>query len=170
MTVEIRREVPADCDAIRDVNDRAFGQAEESRIVDAARAAGRVTVSLVAADGDAIVGHILFTPLTVETAAPQFTAAALGPMAVVPARQRQGIGSSLVRAGIAECRRLGIDAVAVVGHPEFYPRFGFRKGSEYGLRCPFDVPDEVFMVAELRPGAIAGTSGVVQYIPEFGGV
>ena len=169
MSIEIRHERAADHPAIRDVNDRAFGQAEESGIVDAARAAGHVTVSLVAMDGDAIVGHILFTPLTVEMAAAPFTAAALGPMAVVPDRQRQGIGSSLVRAGMAECRRLGIDAVAVVGHPEFYPRFGFRKGSEYGLRCPFDVPDEVFMVAELRAGALAGTGGVVQYIPEFGG-
>ena len=101
------------------------------------------------------------------TAAPRILA--LGPMAVSPPMQGRGIGSSLVREGLRECVRKGYHAVVVVGHPSFYPRFGFRRGSEHGLRCNFDVPDVVFMVAELAPGALKGVAGVVRYTPEFGG-
>jgi putative acetyltransferase len=169
MTIEVRREQPGDDAAIREVNDRAFGQPEESGIVDAARAAGHVTASFVAVDGGTIVGHLLFTPLTVEASAPRLRAVVLGPMAVIPDRQRQGIGSMLVRSGLTECGRLGIGAVVVVGHPEFYPRFGFRRAREYGLRCPFDVADDVFMAVELRDGALEGVTGMVGFIPEFGG-
>jgi putative acetyltransferase len=166
--IEVRRERPGDEAAIRRVNDEAFGQPDEGRIVDAARAAGHSAVSLVAVDGPRIVGHILFTPVTIESQGRTAGAFGLGPMSVAPELQRQGIGSKLVEAGLRECTRLGCTAVVVVGHPEFYPRFGFRPGSLYGLRSQFDVPDEVFMVAELTPGVLAGMAGVVRYIPEFG--
>jgi putative acetyltransferase len=90
-------------------------------------------------------------------------------MAVSPRCQRQGIGSSLVQAGLRACAAQGCEAVVVVGHPRFYPRFGFRPASAFGLRCEFNVPDDVFMVAELVPGALNGFSGLVRYLPEFGG-
>lgn len=168
--IQVRHEYPGDEDAIRRVNDHAFGQPDESRIVDAVRAAGRSVISLVAVEGSEIVGHILFTPVFVEPPGRAARAAGLGPMAVLPDLQRRGIGSRLVEAGLQECRRLDYQVVVVIGHPKFYPRFGFRPGSAFGLRSEFDVPDDVFMVAELMPGALAGMGGVVAYIREFGSV
>src|SRR5688500_8980730 len=158
--IEVRSEQPGDEAAVRHVNDLAFGQSDESRIVDAVRAAGAAVISLVAVRSTRIVGHILFTPVSLDPPAPE-AALGLGPMAVLPDLQRQGIGSRLVEAGLHECRRMGYPIVVVVGHPEFYPRFGFRPGSVWGLRSEFDVPDEVFMATELTPGAMAGGNAVV---------
>ena len=93
----------------------------------------------------------------------------LAPMAVTPDRQRRGIGSALVREGLRQCARAGARAVIVVGHPEFYPRFGFRPGSSFGLRCEYPVPDDVFMAVELVPGALEGLDGLVTYVPELRG-
>ena len=168
--IEVRHEHPGDEAAIRRVNDRAFGQPDESRIVDAVRTSGDTAISLVAVEGTTVVGHILFTPVSITSHGPAPRALALGPMAVSPDLQRQGIGSRLVEAGLQECGRLGYQVVVVIGHPDFYPRFGFRPGSARGLRSAFDVPDDVFMVAELTPGVLTGVDGVVRYIPEFGGV
>ena len=165
--IEVRHERPGDAAAIRLVNDEAFGQAVESRIIDAVRRAGHVAVSLVAIDGDRIVGHILFTPVSIEGREPTVNAVGLGPMAVLPNLQRRGIGSKLVETGLRECARLGFDAVVVIGHPAFYPRFGFRRGSAYNLQSEFEVPDDVFMVAALTPGALTGPKGLVRYVPEF---
>jgi putative acetyltransferase len=88
-------------------------------------------------------------------------------MAVLPSYQRRGIGSSLLRGALDECRELEYDAVVVIGHPEFYPRFGFGPAKLKGIRCEFDVPDDAFMVLELREDALAGRTGVVKYQPEF---
>ena len=89
-------------------------------------------------------------------------------MAVLPAWQRKGVGSKLVESGLRECSDLGCQAVVVIGHPEFYPRFGFRPARRFGLRSEFEVPDEVFMATELIPGALAGRGGLVRYVREFG--
>jgi putative acetyltransferase len=167
--IRIRHEQPGDAGGIRAVNDGAFGQPEESRIIDAVRAAGHVTVSLVAEEGLRIVGHILFTPMTLQPSVATLRLAALGPMAVAPDRQRMHLGTALVRTGLAECLRAGMQAVVVIGHPEFYRRFGFGPASAFGLRSPFEVPDEVFMVAELVPSALKGAAGQVEYVPQFGG-
>jgi len=94
----------------------------------------------------------------------------LGPMAVSPARQRAGIGGALVQAGLARCRDLGACAVVVLGHPTYYPRFGFVTSTRFGIRCTYDAPEEVFMVAELQPGGLRGASGVVDYHPVFASV
>jgi putative acetyltransferase len=121
----------------------------------------------VAVDGEQVVGHILFTAVTVEPEVPAWTALGLAPMAVLPQYQRQGVGSQLVRAGLAECLRQGHTVVVVLGHPAYYPRFGFVPAAAKGLRCEYPVPDEVFMVAELMPEALAGRTGLVKYRPEF---
>jgi putative acetyltransferase len=162
-SIEIRDESAADLDAIREVNRQAFGQDLEGRIVDALREAGAVSLSLVAVVDDTIVGHILFSPLTVGT----LMGTGLGPMAVLPSDQRQGVGSRLVEHGLQRLRALGCPFVVVLGHPQFYPRFGFQPAGAYGLTCEWDVDPDAFMVAVLDPQIAAGLRGRAHYRPEF---
>ena len=166
--ITIRSEIAEDIPAVRRVNELAFGRPDEAALVDALRAAARPYISLVAADEGRVVGHIFFSPVELEAEDSAFILG-LAPMAVLPEYQRQGVGSQLVREGLGECRRIGCEVVVVLGHPEYYPRFGFVPASRKGLRCEYPVPDEVFMVAELRPNALSGR-GLVKYRPEFGGV
>ena len=169
----VRPERPGDVAAIRTVNELAFGGPTEAEIVDALRARGRATLSLVAVEGERVVGHILFSPVTVESAGESAgearAAVGLGPMAVLPAHQRRGLGSLLVRTGLQACRDAGHGCVVVLGHPEYYPRFGFEPASRRGVAWAHPVPDEAFMILELRPGALGGRGGIVRYQPEFGG-
>ena len=167
MAVTIRTERAGDEDGVRRVNEAAFGRPGEAALVDALRAAGEVIASLVAEDEEGIVGHILFSPATLTADGAATAVAALGPMAVLPERQGQGAGGALVRAGLAACRAAGYDLCIVLGHAEYYPRFGFRPSAPFGIRWERDVPAEVFMVAELAPGALAGRRGIVRYRPEF---
>ena len=164
--VHIREERKEDFEGVRRVNEAAFGQAVEADLIDALRADGAVTVSLVAEVKGQIVGHILFSPVTVQ-GANDLRAVGLGPMAVLPSHQRRGIGSLLVKQGLENCRRAGIQAVVVLGHPDYYPRFGFRRASAWGLRCEFDAPDEAFLAIELTPNALSGRAGMVGYHPAF---
>ncbi len=161
--MEIRDEQPGDIAAIREVNRQAFGQEFEGRIVDALRANGAVTLSLVATEADAVIGHILFSPLSVG----RLVGAGLGPTAVLPSHQRQGIGSRLVDAGVERLRSGGCQFIVVIGHPVFYPRFGFRPAAAYGLICQWDVPPEAFMVNILNPEVGDKLQGLAQYRPEF---
>ena len=163
----IRREEPRDADAVRRVNELAFGERTEANLVRELTAASASTLSLVAEKDGYVVGHILFSPVTIETPAGQVTAIGLAPMAVLPDQQRKGIGTRLVQEGLAELRRLGHEVVVVVGHPDYYPRFGFKRASQFGLRTEIDCPDEAFMAIELRPGALAGRGGMVRYRPDF---
>ncbi len=168
-SLNIRAESGADRDAIARVNEMAFARPNESRLVDALRESKHFIpeLSLVACLGDEIVGHILFTHVTVGRDSRARPALSLAPMSVVPGHQRQGIGSALIKAGLEEARRLGHSVVIVLGHVDFYPRFGFVPASRAGIKAPFRVHDEAFMVGELRAGALEGMRGEVAYPPEF---
>jgi len=156
--MHIRREEVPDVPRVRALNLAAFDSATEADLVDALRAGAADVITLVAVEDDAIVGHIMWSPVRL-TGAEDVRAMALAPMAVMPERQRAGIGSALVRGGLAECRRHGVDAVFVVGHPAYYPQFGFGLASRFGIACEFDVPDEAFMALELAAGALGGRTG-----------
>lgn len=161
--IEIRPEEPGDIAAIRDVNQRAFGQDQEGNIVDALRVNGGALLSLVATRQGLVVGHIMYSPIR----AGSVVGAALGPMAVVPEEKGHGIGSKLVAVGNDHLARSGCPFIVVVGHPTFYPRFGFRPASAYGITCEWDVPDEAFMVLALDEAQMPSAVGVAQYRPEF---
>lgn len=147
------------------VNRLAFGGEAEARLVAALRDDGDVIVERVADDDDAIRGHILFSRLAIETGAGCVAAAALAPVAVVPAHQHHGIGTRLVDAGLAALRAAGCPAVIVLGHPGWYPRFGFSAALAGRLDSPF--AGAAFMALELAPGALAA-GGVVRYARAFG--
>lgn len=192
--ISIRAERPEDHAAVRRLNREAFDGPAEARIVDALRERCEQILSLVAVDpdegdpedggpegGGAVVGHILFSPVSVDPDSPGAPAGrtappgmGLAPMAVLPGRQRRGIGTALVERGLAMLRRKSAGRepscafVVVLGHPDYYPRFGFRPASGFGLRSPWEgVPDEAFMALELHPGALDGVRGVVRYRDEF---
>ena len=164
--INIRGERKEDFEGVRRVNEAAFGQPAEADLVDTLRSGGAVTVSLVAEVEGQIGGHLFFSPVTVQ-GADDLKAVGLGPMAVLPEHQRRGIGSLLIKQGLEYCRRAGIQEVVVLGHPDYYPRFGFRRASAWGLRCEFDAPDEAFLAIELTPNALSGRAGMVGYHPAF---
>ena len=161
----IRPEHPNDVESVRTVNRTAFDSEDEANIVDALRGDDQV-LSLVAEERGAIDGHIMFSPVTL-TGESALRAMALAPMAVRPDHQRRGIGSALVRAGLDECRTRGVEAVFVVGHPEYYPRFGFSRASRFGITCEFSVPDEAFMAIELAEGSLLNRKGMIRFHDAF---
>lgn len=167
--IRIRTEVPLDTAAVRRVNEAAFGRPDEADIVDRLRARATRYLGLVADEGDEVVGHIAFTPVTLDGADRPVVAFGLAPMAVDPRRQREGIGSMLVREGLEVCRRAGAEAVVVLGHPDFYPRFGFVPAAPRGIACEYEVPAEAFMVLELAPGCLLGVHGTARYDPALAG-
>lgn len=165
--IEIRKEIPSDIEAIRYVNEQAFETNAEAVLVDRMRDKGVVILSLVAVDDDKIVGHVLFTPVTIEPENASYDAITLAPIAVLPEYQRRGIGGWLIERAFEECKSLGHNIVLLIGHPEYYPRFGFVPARPKGLISEFEVPDEAWMVAELTEGALDGISGEVRFQPEF---
>jgi putative acetyltransferase len=171
MVLTIRHEEPADIDAIRQVNKQAFADAEglgtsEADLVDALRRNGNVVVSLVAEQDGAVVGHVLFSPMLIESpGGGSHQAIALGPLAVRPDVQKQGIGSALMNAGLDEIRELGHDAVFLLGHTSYYPRFGFAPARHRGII--YQDGRDSFQVIELRPGALDGVTGTARFSPEF---
>lgn len=162
----IRSERPGDAEGIRAVHLAAFEGAVEAGIVDRIRDGGGPRLSLVAEAGSELIGHILFSELTVGEERRAGTA--LGPMAVLPAHQRRGVGSALVRRGLELLRAGGCPFVVVLGHPEYYPRFGFVPASRHGILSEYPgVPDEAFMVLESSPGGLRDVAGVARYRCEF---
>ena len=164
----IRPEQADDIAAVHALNEAAFGQPAESYIVDALRAACPDAISLVAVEEERIVGHIFFSPVEIATGDRTIQGMGLAPMAVLPERQRQGIGTQLIRAGIEAMRAGRSPFIIVLGHPEYYPRFGFLPASSHGISCQWEgVPDEAFMVMILDETAMAGVSGTAKYRDEF---
>ena len=161
--IQIREERSDDVAAIRDVNDRAFGQDQEGRIVDALRANGAAMLSLVATLDERVVGHIMYSPVRIG----DVTGAGLGPMAVLPEHQNQGIGSALVRSGNERIAQAGSPFIVVLGHVSFYPRFNFQPARKFGITCEWSVPDEVFMALALDEQKMRGVTGVARYRTEF---
>lgn len=196
MDIHVRAELTADAQAVDDLLMQAFGRVYEADLVIRLREAGRAVISLVAEDAGRITGHILFSPLALEGYSPHtdpeniplppslshehpptpwpgcaprsLCLLALAPVAVLPEFQRQGIGGRLIRQGILAAGPLiWATGIVVVGHADYYPRFGFVPAARFGLTCPFPVPDECFMALELDPGALTDKHGCVTYAPEF---
>lgn len=164
----VRREENSaeDRSAIRAIHSAAFGRRDEADLVDALRTSGAVLLSLVATEEDRIAGHILFTRMRVESHDGPVHAVALAPLAVLPEYQNRGIGSHLIREGLDLLCDSGERIVIVLGHPEYYPRFGFSVEKAHSLESPF--PPEAYMALELQPGALDGVGGAVRYPPAFG--
>ena len=166
----IRVEQPQDFTTIKQVNDLAFEQEGESNLIAKLRTTDTFIpeLSLVFENEQReIVGHILFSLISIETAQGSVESLALAPVAVKPSAQNKGIGSALIWEGLKRSEELGYDSVVVLGHSSYYPKFGFISASDKGIKAPFDVPDEAFMVIELRQGTLDGVKGTVSYPPAF---
>jgi putative acetyltransferase len=149
------------------LNRRAFGQEEEADLVDRLRESCAESLSLVAVSDHRVVGHILFTPARIEADDRTIEGMGLAPMAVLPKHQRRGIGSRLVKAGLSRLQDAQCPFIIVLGHTDYYPRFGFVPASRHDIRCEFDAPDEAFMILVLNQSEMEGISGVAKYRPEF---
>lgn len=162
----IREEEEKDQAVVRAVNSWAFGRTSEADLVDALREQERSAVSLVAEKGGRVVAHIMFSPVSIAGRA-HLKLMGLGPMAVAPEHQRHGVGSGLVRAGLEKCKQLGFGAVVVLGHPEYYRRFGFVPSVRFGMSCEYEAPRDAFMAMELEPGFLRDAAGRVKYHEAF---
>jgi putative acetyltransferase len=167
----VRPETEGDVSAIREVNRLAFGRQNESGLIEAIRASEFFVpeLSLVALS-DEVIGHILFSILSIETENGTVPTLGLAPMAVKPEYQNQGVGTTLVREGLEKCAELGFGHVVVLGHPNFYPKFGFVTAKSKEIQPPFPVRDDVFMVYEIQTGSLEGIRGKVKYPPAFDAV
>lgn len=163
----IRTEKECDRQQVRSINVAAFESPAEADLVDALRQRAQPIVSLVAEEDDEVVGHIMFSPVTLP-GRPDLMLMGLGPMAVAPAHQGKRFGSALVKAGLDRCRDLEVSAVVVLGHPDFYPRFGFSPSTRFGIDSEYDVPEEVFMAIELKRESLKKITGTVSYHGAFG--
>ena len=170
MTIHIREEEAADRFAIWRVNVESFRREAEADLVNVLRESGIHCISLVAEEGSLVVGHILFSPVELAGDDSDIRLIGLGPMSVTPALQKNAIGSLLVTEGLQRCLAEGYDAVVVLGYPEYYPRFGFSPAIKYGIRSEYLVPEEVFMVRELRKKSLGKINGTVRYHEAFGSV
>ena len=167
----VRKERPQDAPAITRINAEAFAGPAEARLIESLRQNEKIALSLVALIDEQLVGHILFSPMQIispENDTHDVTG--LGPLAVLPKYQQQGIGTALCQKGLPMCREAGDHAVLVLGHPTYYHRFGFQPASLFHITCAYDVPGDSFMVLELQEGALDGVTGVAHYLPEFDGV
>ena len=164
--IETREEQRGEYQEIRQVIVAAFGGDLEANVVELLRGRNKAPVALVAASDNKIVGHIMFSPVTITPASKSFRAVGLAPLSVLPEFQRQGIGSMLAREGLKKCAAAGYEIAVVLGSHYYYPRFGFSRASLYGLGNEYDT-DENFMAIALKNGVLDKVSGTVQYSPEF---
>jgi putative acetyltransferase len=165
--INIRSETNRDINGIYHVNEQAFNRKTEADLVDNLRINKAITLSLIAEVEEKIIGHILFSPVIVQPDQSDYNSVTLAPLAVLPAYQHKGIGSQLIRTGLKECRLLGHDFVFLVGHPEYYPRFGFIQAKSKGFECEFEAPDEAWMLVQLDKKTSIQTGGTVYFRTEF---
>lgn len=162
---QIRAETGSDHEAITTLNDLAFGQAGEGKVVKLLRAAGVLRFSLVAVVDSEIVGHLALSDMT-HSRSPGLVLG-LGPMSVLPTWQKKGVGSALIRESLEKAKSAGAVAIICLGHPDYYPRFGFEPASKYSITGDYEVPDNVFMAHSLGAEALAALAGHVQYNEAF---
>jgi len=168
--MNIREEQPSDIEKIWGVNAEAFETEAEANLVNALRSSGCAYISLVAELKKDVVGHILFTPVELTGNEDKLKIVGLAPMAVLSQHRNQKIGSKLVESGLAYCQSLSYDAVVVLGHPSYYPKFGFEPSVKFGIKSEYEVPDEAFMILELVPESLSNHAGVIKYHEAFNGV
>lgn len=166
----IRAEKGSDLQEIWQINAEAFETEAEADLVNILRESGIPFISMVYEDNNKLSGHILFTPVELEGHTKNLRIIGLGPVAVIPEMQNKSIGSALVKAGIEQCKSEGYDAIIVLGHPNYYPKFGFVLSVKYGIKSEYDVPEDVFMVLELKENALKGKQGTIKYHEAFGSV
>ena len=174
-TVVIRKETPEDYARVIELTEEAFETLDisdhnEGKLVDKLRKAPTFIdeLSLVAELNEQVVGHILFTPIVIDNGEEQFQSLVLAPVSVLPEFQKRGIGGQLIRVGHEKAKELGFQSAILLGHPEYYPRFGYKPASTWGIKTHYELPsDDVFMAVELTEGALTGVSGMVVFPPEF---
>lgn len=163
----IRKEQKDDHVTVREILTMAFEGDGEARLVDGLREKASPIIALVAENEEAaVIGQIMFSPVTIEGQR-QAKLMGLAPVSVTPEEQGKGYGAALIKAGLHECRKMGMDGVVLLGHAEYYPRFGFKTSTDYGITTEYNVPAENFMALELRAGSLDGVSGTVKYHPVF---
>jgi predicted N-acetyltransferase YhbS len=165
----IRKETPDDFEAITEINNLAFHQKQEGELIENLRKKAEYIpeLSLIAIYENKTVGHILYFPITIVADKSVIATLSLAPMAVLPDYQKKGVGGALITAGLKKAKELGFNSVVVLGHPEYYHRFGFRKASEWGIKEPFGVPDEVMMAIELKEGGLGSGGGMIDFPKEY---
>ncbi len=163
----MRFEAHTDARSSRRVTSETFGRLAEATLVDSLRQHGQIAISLVAEIEKEAIGHVVLSPVTLMPMLPGLRMLGLGPVAVLPRCQRNGVGSLLMKQAIEQARAEGWHALVVLGHPAYYARFGFVPANRFELRCEFDAPEEAFMALELQPGVLKGWGGTVRYQPEF---
>lgn len=166
--MSIRSEKKEDIERIWQINVEAFGTEVEANLVNSLRSSGVSSISLVCEQNNEVVGHILFTKVELMGDNSGLRLMGLAPMAVIPEFQNKGIGSSLVEAGIELCISDDYDAIVVLGYPEYYGKFGFVPSVKYGIKSEFEVPDDVFMLLELKENSLKGRHGTIRYHEAFG--
>lgn len=169
--LKLRKETPDDFKEVFEVNQMAFGQDNEAKLVDALRSNPAVFVpelSIVATEDHKIVGHILYTKINIKDDKGNiYESLGLAPMAVRPALQKKGIGGQLIKKGLEVAKDLGFKSVIVLGHENYYPKFGFEPAVKWNIKAPFDVPSNAFMAIELEQNGLKSISGTVIYPKEF---
>lgn len=167
----IRQETKDDFNEVFKLNQIAFGQDNEAKLVDALRSNSTVFVpelSLVATENNRTVGHILFSKIIIkDDQGNQNESLGLAPMAVRPEFQKVGIGGQLIKKGLEIAKKMGFKSVILLGHESYYPKFGFEPADKWKIKAPFDVPSNVFMAIELDKDGLKDISGTVIYPKEF---
>ncbi|RAJ06570.1 putative acetyltransferase [Chitinophaga skermanii] len=169
MQIIIREETPQDVSEIYKINEIAFGQPNEAKLVDKLRQSDAWIpgLSLVAQIGDQVVGHILFTRIQIKDGDASHESLALAPMAVLPTHQLQGVGGALIKEGTRKARQLGFQSIVVVGHANYYPKYGFAPAANWHIDTHYKVPSEAFMALALQPNGLNNVRGTVVYPAAF---